>query len=208
VTVVRDHPASAAEAVAGLKEAAAAYRDYGERHGTLHPAVWRELEDCALPQAALPACCGGLEWPAPQILEAVRQVALADPAAGWVAAICGPAGAFLSRLDPRTASELAGNRRDCDAGTELSRLISFGGDAGRALIFAGESESIGIGFGGWQVEAKRARRGCLTAPSALPEGDLIGMRLSRDLVGQAPRPGRCLLNTGDGKLVTVTVPAG
>jgi S-DNA-T family DNA segregation ATPase FtsK/SpoIIIE len=98
--------------------------------------------------------------------------------------------------------------RDCDAGNELSRLIAFGADTGRALVFAGESESIGIGFGGWQVEAKRARRGCLTAPSALPEGDLIGMRLSRDVIGQPPRPGRCLLNTGDGKLVTVTVPAG
>jgi len=98
--------------------------------------------------------------------------------------------------------------RDCDAGSELSRLIAFGADGGRALVFAGESEGIGIGFGGWQVEAKRARRGCLTAPSALPEGDLIGMRLPRDLIGQQPQPGRCLLNTGDGKLVTVTVPAG
>jgi S-DNA-T family DNA segregation ATPase FtsK/SpoIIIE len=96
--------------------------------------------------------------------------------------------------------------RDCDAGSELSRLIAFGADAGQALVFAGESASIGIGFGGWQVEAKRARRGCLTAPSALPEGDLIGLRLPRDLVGQPPRPGRCLLNSGDGTLVTVTVP--
>jgi DNA segregation ATPase FtsK/SpoIIIE, S-DNA-T family len=96
--------------------------------------------------------------------------------------------------------------RDCDAGSELSRLIAFGADAGQALVFAGESESIGIGFSGWQVEAKRARRGCLTAPSALPEGDLIGLRLPRDLIGQPPRPGRCLLNTGDGKLITVTVP--
>jgi alkylation response protein AidB-like acyl-CoA dehydrogenase len=100
MTVVRDHPATVPEAVAGLSEAAAAYRDHGERHGTLHPAVWRALEASAVPRAALPACCGGLEWPAPQILDAVRQVALADPAAGWVAAICGPAGAFLSRLDP------------------------------------------------------------------------------------------------------------
>jgi len=98
--------------------------------------------------------------------------------------------------------------RDCDAASELSRLIAFGADAGQALVFAGESESIGIGFSGWQVEAKRARRGCLTAPSALPEGDLIGIRLPRDVIGQPPRPGRCLLHTGDGSLVTVTVPAG
>ena len=64
-----------------------------------------------------------------------------------------------------------------------------------------------MGFSGWQVEAKRARRGCLTAPATIPEGDLIGVRLSRDILGQPPHPGRCLLHTGDGKLVTVTVPA-
>ena len=40
MTVVREHPVPAAEALAELKEAAAAYRDHGERHGSLHPAVW------------------------------------------------------------------------------------------------------------------------------------------------------------------------
>jgi len=71
----------------------------------------------------------------------------------------------------------------------------------------GDAESIGVGFSGWQVEAKRARRGCLTAPSTIPDGDLIGVRLSRDVLGQPPRPGRCLLHTGDGTLITVSVPA-
>ena len=80
--------------------------------------------------------------------------------------------------------------RDCDATAELSRLINFGGDTGRALVFAGDSESIGLGFSGWQVDAKRARRGCLTAPATLPEGDLIGVRLPRGLIGQPPSPGR------------------
>jgi S-DNA-T family DNA segregation ATPase FtsK/SpoIIIE len=98
--------------------------------------------------------------------------------------------------------------RDCGAAGELSRLIALGGDAGRALVLGGDAESIGLGFSGWQVEAKRARRGCLTAPSTMPEGDLIGVRLARDALGQPPRPGRCLLHTGDGTLVTVTVPAG
>jgi DNA segregation ATPase FtsK/SpoIIIE, S-DNA-T family len=97
--------------------------------------------------------------------------------------------------------------RDCDAASELSRLIAFGSDAGRALVLAGDSESIGIGFSGWLVEAKRARRGCLTAPVTLPEGDLIGVRLPRGVIGQPPHPGRCLLHTGDGSLITVTVPA-
>jgi hypothetical protein len=57
------------------------------------------------------------------------------------------------------------------------------------------------------AELLRTRRGCLTAPSTIPEGDLIGVRLSRDVLGQPPRPGRCLLHTGDGKLITVSVPA-
>jgi len=97
--------------------------------------------------------------------------------------------------------------RDCGAAGELSRLVALGGDAGRALVLGGDAESIGVGFSGWQVEAKRARRGCLTAPSTMPEGDLIGVRLSRDVLGQPPRPGRCLLHTGDGKLLTVSVPS-
>ena len=69
--------------------------------------------------------------------------------------------------------------RDCDASGELERLISRGADSGRALVFGGDAESLGIGFGGWQVAAKRARRGCLIAPSTLPVGDLIGAQLSR-----------------------------
>ena len=97
--------------------------------------------------------------------------------------------------------------RDCDAAGQLSRLIALGGDAGRALVLGGDAESIGLGFSGWQVEAKRARRGCLTAPSTIPDGDLIGARLSRDVLGQPPHPGRCLLHTGDGRLITVSVPA-
>jgi S-DNA-T family DNA segregation ATPase FtsK/SpoIIIE len=97
--------------------------------------------------------------------------------------------------------------RDCSASGELSGLVSFGADRGLALVFGGDSDSVGVGFGGWQVDAKRARRGCLTAPASLPEGDLIGVRLSHSTLGQPARPGRCLLNVGDGNLVTVTVPA-
>jgi DNA segregation ATPase FtsK/SpoIIIE, S-DNA-T family len=96
--------------------------------------------------------------------------------------------------------------RDCDASGELSRIISFGADRGLGLVFGGDSDSLGMGFGGWQVDAKRARRGCLTAPATLPEGDLIGVRLSHGVLGQPSRPGRCLLNVGDGSLITVTVP--
>lgn len=89
-------------------DAAAAHRDHGERHGTLDPRVWRTLAASPLPRVALPADCGGLQWTVPDIVDAVRRVGVADPAAGWVAAINAPAGAFLARLDPAVARDVAG----------------------------------------------------------------------------------------------------
>jgi DNA segregation ATPase FtsK/SpoIIIE, S-DNA-T family len=95
--------------------------------------------------------------------------------------------------------------RDCDASAELSRILA---SPGRGLVIAGDPEAgLCAGFGGWQIDVKRARRGCLTAPTSPGDGDLIGVRLTRGQVGQPARPGRCLLNTGDGRLITVTVPS-
>lgn len=97
-------------AVEELCRAAQTHREYGEAHGTLHPEVWQELAESTLPRAALPIHFGGLEWSAPELLEAVREVSAADPAAGWVTAIHGPAGAFLSRLDPAVTQDFADRR--------------------------------------------------------------------------------------------------
>jgi S-DNA-T family DNA segregation ATPase FtsK/SpoIIIE len=136
---------------------------------------------------------------APGVLAVFDQLDLAETElAGALASFAGPGVVLIDD------AELL---RDCGAAAELSRLVALGGDAGRALVLGGDAESIGVGFSGWQVEARRARRGCLTSPTALPDGDLIGVRLSRDVLGQPPRPGRCLLHTGDGKPLTVTVPA-
>ncbi|WP_331746526.1 hypothetical protein OG923_33555 (plasmid) [Streptomyces halstedii] len=87
-------------------ETARDHREYGERHSTLHPEVWQALRDSPIPAAALPVAFGGLQWPAGQIIDAVRRISLADPSAGWAAAIHAPAGAFTARLDTRTAAEL------------------------------------------------------------------------------------------------------
>jgi len=73
---------------------------------------------------------------------------------------------------------------------------------------AGDPDTLASGFGGWLADARRARRGCLTAPQTLPEGDLIGARLPHDRTGRPARPGRALLNTGDGTLITIAVPSG
>jgi DNA segregation ATPase FtsK/SpoIIIE, S-DNA-T family len=97
---------------------------------------------------------------------------------------------------------------DCEAGPELSKIITRAAGQPLALVVAGDPDTLAGGFGGWQADARRARRGCLTAPQTLPEGDLIGARLSHDRTGRPARPGRVLLNTGDGTVITVAVPAG
>jgi S-DNA-T family DNA segregation ATPase FtsK/SpoIIIE len=95
--------------------------------------------------------------------------------------------------------------RDCDAALVLSGMLA---EPARGLVLAGDPEAgLCSGFSGWQVDAKRARRGCLTAPSLPGDGELIGVRLTRGQLGQPARAGRCLLNAGDGRLVTVTVPS-
>ncbi len=119
--------------------------------------------------------------------------------AGAVAEFTGPGVVIIDDAE---------QHRDCDAESELSKLINFGADAGLGLVIGGDAEALSGGFGGWHVEARRARRGCLIAPRSLPEGDLIGVRLPRSVTGEPVRPGRALLNTGDGNLVTVTVPSG
>jgi S-DNA-T family DNA segregation ATPase FtsK/SpoIIIE len=95
----------------------------------------------------------------------------------------------------------------CEASGELSQIILHGTERHQALVIAGDSDGLAGGFGGWHVDARRARRGCLTAPQTIPEGDLIGVRLTHAQTGHQVRPGRALLNTGDGKLTTITIPA-
>ncbi|HEU5420769.1 MAG TPA: FtsK/SpoIIIE domain-containing protein [Streptosporangiaceae bacterium] len=98
--------------------------------------------------------------------------------------------------------------RDCDAADELREIISFGAERQRALVFGGNSEDLCAGFSGWQVDAKRARRGCLLSPQQITDGDLVGARVARSVLGEPVRPGRALLSTGDGSLITVAVPSG
>jgi S-DNA-T family DNA segregation ATPase FtsK/SpoIIIE len=96
----------------------------------------------------------------------------------------------------------------CDAAGELSKIITRGAGRSLALVLADDPDSLASGFGGWQADARRARRGCLTAPQTLPEGELIGARLTHAHLGHPSRPGKALLNTGDGTLITIAVPIG
>ena len=122
-----------------------------------------------------------------------------DELAAALAALTGPGVVVIDDADLLA---------DCEAGGELGKIITRSAGRLLALVLAGDPDSLAGGFGGWLADARRARRGCLTAPQTLPEGDLIGIRLSHAQVGHPARPGRALLHAGDGTLVTIAVPAG
>ncbi|MBT2501877.1 FtsK/SpoIIIE domain-containing protein [Curtobacterium sp. ISL-83] len=83
-------------------------------------------------------------------------------------------------------------------------------DRGRStgLVLGGDVEGVASGFRGWQVDAKRARRGMLLAPLSTIDGDLIGTKLSKSLITQDRVAGRALLHDADQTLRLVQVPAG
>ncbi|WFB88195.1 MULTISPECIES: FtsK/SpoIIIE domain-containing protein [Streptomyces] len=95
---------------------------------------------------------------------------------------------------------------DCDAESQMKKIVSRGAERGLALVIAGDEEDVCSGFSGWQVDAKKARRGILLSPQESSSGDLIGLRISRGMVGGQVAPGKGMLHLGDGALRTVVVP--
>ena len=98
--------------------------------------------------------------------------------------------------------------KDCEAGEQLSEIVTFGADQQRAVVCAGSPDALFTGFGTWLLEAKKARRGLLLSPQDFTDGDLVGVLLPRDLTGGPVQPGRGYLHLGGGKLITVQVPSG
>jgi S-DNA-T family DNA segregation ATPase FtsK/SpoIIIE len=95
--------------------------------------------------------------------------------------------------------------RDTPATAELTAVLRRQrGPVG--LVLAGDAEAVGAGFSGWQVEARKGRRGLLLSPQNLTDADLIGTRVPRTMIGLAVEPGRGLLHLGDGTLQVVQVP--
>ncbi|SDT54766.1 FtsK/SpoIIIE domain-containing protein [Actinoplanes derwentensis] len=100
------------------------------------------------------------------------------------------------------AELLMGSEIDGDLG-----LFARGAQgSGWGLLVAGNAESLSLGLAGWVGQVKRNRTGMLLSPQGLSDGEIIGVRLSRGLVGQPPQPGRGLLHLGDGDIVAVQVP--
>nr|WP_231134945.1 FtsK/SpoIIIE domain-containing protein [Motilibacter deserti] len=96
--------------------------------------------------------------------------------------------------------------RDCPARETLLAAVQGAGDGGPGVVAAGTADEAFAGFSGWQVELRKSRRGVLLSPQGLADGDLIGVRLPRGLVGGPVQPGRALAQLGDGELLTLRVP--
>lgn len=95
---------------------------------------------------------------------------------------------------------------DCDAEDVFKKILQSGIEDGLALVIAGDEEEICDGFSGWQVDAKKARRGILLSPQDSSAGDLIGIRTTRSMVGGPIAPGKGMLHLGSGEHITVTTP--
>lgn len=77
---------------------------------------------------------------------------------------------------------------------------------GAFLLVAGTAEGIGYGLRGWRAEVRRAGQGLLLSPRSPTDGELIGARLSRDVVGGPIRPGTGLLQRPGEVVMSVATP--
>ncbi|WP_211277810.1 FtsK/SpoIIIE domain-containing protein, partial [Couchioplanes caeruleus] len=89
---------------------------------------------------------------------------------------------------------------------DLAQLARGAQGNGWGLLAAGNAESLALSLAGWMGQVKRNRTGLLLSPQGLSDGEIIGVKLTRGVVGQVPQPGRGLLHLGDGSLVSVQVP--
>ncbi|TFE37098.1 cell division protein FtsK [Streptomyces sp. ICN441] len=89
---------------------------------------------------------------------------------------------------------------------DLALLARGGAGTGWGVLAAGNAESLSLSLAGWMGQMKRNRCGMLLSPQGLGDGEVIGVKLTRGLVGAAPQPGKGLLHLGDGTLRGVRVP--
>lgn len=95
---------------------------------------------------------------------------------------------------------------DCSAKAELRTFVRGLADNGQGLVLGGNTTGLAAGFGGWQVDAKKNRRGALLSPQDTLAGDLVGVRISRSSISSRVQPGTALVHLGTGIASTVQVP--
>jgi S-DNA-T family DNA segregation ATPase FtsK/SpoIIIE len=95
---------------------------------------------------------------------------------------------------------------DAPAKTWLRAYLRTAADNQRGLILGGDASEVAGGFSGWQVDAKKSRRGALLSPQDRFDGDLVGASLPRSAVSSQVSAGKALVHLGTGELVTLLVP--
>ncbi|MCP1503644.1 S-DNA-T family DNA segregation ATPase FtsK/SpoIIIE [Curtobacterium herbarum] len=95
---------------------------------------------------------------------------------------------------------------DCSAKAELRTFVRGLAENGQGLVLGGNTTGLAAGFGGWQVDAKKNRRGALLSPQDTLAGDLVGVRISRSSISSRVQPGTALVHLGTGIASTVQVP--
>ncbi|MFJ8111289.1 FtsK/SpoIIIE domain-containing protein [Streptomyces sp. NPDC096132] len=89
---------------------------------------------------------------------------------------------------------------------DLAALARGSAGDGWGLVVAGNNEVLLGGLSGWQALVRRNRCGALLAPRSASDGELVGARVPRGLLGEDCEPGRAHLQLGDGRFLTVRVP--
>jgi S-DNA-T family DNA segregation ATPase FtsK/SpoIIIE len=141
----------------------------------------------------------------------LRELAGADGVVEVVTDAAHPAESWTELLDSAGDRPLAvviddGETLRDTPGGECFRTILKGLAPGRALVLGGNADGLCAGLSGWQVEAKKGRQGLLLSPQNGADGELLGVRLPRSVVGGPISPGRGILHLGDGSPSLVAVP--
>jgi DNA segregation ATPase FtsK/SpoIIIE, S-DNA-T family len=68
----------------------------------------------------------------------------------------------------------------------LDRLTRTARDSGHLVVIAGTTEELSVGFRGFIVDVRRARAGLLLAPRGPLDGEVLGVRLPRNIGGAVP----------------------
>jgi S-DNA-T family DNA segregation ATPase FtsK/SpoIIIE len=95
---------------------------------------------------------------------------------------------------------------DAPAKTYLRTFVRTAADNQRALVLGGNTTGLAAGFGGWQVDAKKNRRGALLSPPDTVVGDLVGVRIPRTSISSRVVPGSALVHLGTGIATALQVP--
>ncbi len=95
---------------------------------------------------------------------------------------------------------------DCSAAKWLRDWVRGAVSNRQGMLLGGNTTGLAAGFGGWQVEAKKNRRGALLSPQDTLAGDLVGVRVSRSSISSRIEPGTALVHLGTGLAVTLQVP--